>query len=112
MADYANITLTCEGAVARLTLSRPERRNAITQPMMLELEDAFRQVAANPECRVLVLRGAGGHFSAGGDLDAMADTPAKPAHGATDPLVPAYRQFGAALVALNHLPQATVAVVE
>jgi isohexenylglutaconyl-CoA hydratase len=112
MADYANITLTHDGAVARLTLSRPERRNAITQPMMLELEDAFRRVGADAGCRALVLRGAGGHFSAGGDLDAMADMPPKPANGAADPLVPAYRQFGAALLALNHLPQATVAVVE
>jgi isohexenylglutaconyl-CoA hydratase len=112
MADYANITLTHDGAVARLTLSRSERRNAITQPMMLELEDAFRRVGADAGCRVLVLRGAGGHFSAGGDLDAMADMPPKPANGGTDPLVPAYRQFGDALLALNHLPQATVAVVE
>lgn len=80
--------------------------------MMLELEDAFRRVGADAACRVLVLRGAGGHFSAGGDLDAMADMPPKPANGAADPLVPGYRQFGEALLALNHLPQATVAVVE
>jgi isohexenylglutaconyl-CoA hydratase len=112
MADYAHITLAREGAIARLTLNRPERRNAITQPMMLELEDAFRRVGVDPECRVLVLRGAGGHFSAGGDLDAMADVPPKPAGGVADPLVPAYRQFGEALLALNSLPQATVAVVE
>src|SRR5476651_324014 len=112
MADYANITLVREGAVARLTLSRPERRNAITLPMMLELEDAFRQVAADVDCRVLVLRGAGGHFSAGGDLDAMADMPPETPNGEIDPLVPAYRQFGDALLALNHLPQATVAVIE
>ena len=39
--------------------------------------------------------------------------PARPTDGASvDPLVPAYRQFGSALLALNHLPQATVAVVE
>src|SRR5204863_107717 len=112
MVDYANITLARDGAVARLTLNRPERRNALTHAMMLELEDAFGRVRDDQSCRVLVLRGAGGHFCAGGDLDAMADMPPRPANGAADPLVPAYRQFGAALQALNALPQPTVAIVE
>src|SRR5258708_32924605 len=102
MADYANIQITREGAVTRLLLSRPERRNALTHAMMLELEDAFGRIRDDPSCRVLVLRGAGGHFCAGGDLDAMADMPTEPANGATDPLVSAYRQFGDALLALNN----------
>lgn len=109
---YANIKLERDGAVARLVLNRPERRNALTHDMMVELEDAFARVRDDQTCRVLVLRGAGGHFCAGGDLDAMADMPPKPANGAADPLVPAYRQFGDALLALNTLPQATIAVVE
>jgi len=112
MADYANITLARDGAVARLTLNRPERRNALTHVMMLELEDAFGRVRDDPSCRALVLRGAGGHFSAGGDLDAMSDMPPAPAEGAIDPLVSSYRQFGRALKALNDLSQATVAIVE
>jgi len=112
MADYANLTLQHEGPIARLTLNRPDRRNALTHQMMLELEDAFARLRDDADCRVVVLRGAGGHFCAGGDLDAMADMPPPPTNGASDPLVPAYRQFGDALLALNHLPQATVAVVE
>ena len=109
MADYANITLARDGAVARLTLNRPDRRNALTHAMMLELEDAFGGDPRRPDCRALVLRGAGGHFCAGGDLDAMADMPPPPANGSIDPLVPAYRQFGDALLALNTLPQPTIA---
>ena len=112
MADYAHIQLDRDGAIARLTLNRPERRNALTHAMMLELEDAFVRVRDDPACRVLVLRGAGGHFCAGGDLDAMADMPPKPGNGAGDPLVAAYRQFGDALLALNALPQATISIVE
>lgn len=112
MGDYANITLARDGAVVRLTLNRPDRRNALTHAMMLELEDAFRRIRDDQSCRALVLRGAGGHFCAGGDLDAMAAMPPSPANGALDPLVPAYRQFGDALLALNRLPQATVAIVE
>jgi isohexenylglutaconyl-CoA hydratase len=112
MAEYANIRLERDGAVARLVLNRPERRNALTHAMMLELEDAFAQLRRDKSCRALVLCGAGGHFCAGGDLDAMADMPPKPANGGTDPLLPAYRQFGDALLALNELPQPTIAVVE
>jgi isohexenylglutaconyl-CoA hydratase len=112
MADYANITLARDGAVARLTLNRPDRRNALTHAMMLELEDAFGRVRDDPHCRALVLRGAGGHFCAGGDLEAMADMPPAPANGGADPLLPAYRQFGDALLALNALPQPTVAIIE
>jgi isohexenylglutaconyl-CoA hydratase len=112
MADYADIELVPDGAVARLTLNRPKRRNALTQGMMLELEHAFRQVAANRDCRLLVLRGAGGHFSAGGDLAAMAQMPPRPGNGAADPMIAAYRQFGEALVALNTVPQPVIAVIE
>src|SRR5258708_36065988 len=92
-ADYANITLTCEGAVARQVLNRPDRRNALTHQMMLELEDAFGRVRDDQSCRALVLRGAGGNFCAGGDLDAMADMPPKPTNDAIDPVLPAYRPF-------------------
>ncbi|WIM13622.1 enoyl-CoA hydratase/isomerase family protein [Enhydrobacter sp.] len=112
MADYANITLTRDGALTRLTLNRPERRNALTQEMMVELEDAFKSVAGDDRCRALILRGAGGHFSAGGDLSVMATMPPQPADGATDPMFASYRQFGDALTALNAVPQPTVAVVE
>jgi isohexenylglutaconyl-CoA hydratase len=80
--------------------------------MMLELEDAFGRIRDDQSCRVLVLRGAGGHFCAGGDLDAMADMAPEPGNGEADPLITAYRQFGDALLALNALPQATISIVE
>jgi isohexenylglutaconyl-CoA hydratase len=112
MPDYSNIALTREGAVARLTLNRPERRNAITRQMMFELEDAFRRVGGDKDCRVLVLRGASGHFSAGGDIADMADMPPTPTDGSGDPLIAHYRQFGEALLVLNNLPQPVIAVIE
>jgi isohexenylglutaconyl-CoA hydratase len=112
MSDYSSIKLERDGAVVRLTMNRPDRRNALTHAMMLELEDAFAKIRGDFACRALVVRGAGGHFCAGGDLDAMSNMPAKPAAGAADPMVSAYRQFGRALQVLDALPQATVAVVE
>ncbi len=112
MAAYDFLKVDRQGPVAWLTLNRPQRRNALTQPMMLELERAFGELRGDTGSRVVVLRGEGGHFCAGGDLGSMANVPPAPAAGAPDPLIDSYRQFGRALLALESLPQATIAVVE
>jgi len=54
--------------VARITLNRPEKRNAISTPMRVELLDALRGHDADPAVRVTIVRGAGVCFSAGYDL--------------------------------------------
>lgn len=107
---YETLLLDRQGAVLRLTLNRPERRNAITFQMMLDLTHAFEAVSRDREIRVLVLRGAGGHFCAGGDLGSMLDMPKE--FGVGDPVAQGYRRMGEALAALNALPQAVVAVAE
>jgi len=53
-----------------ITLSRPEKRNAITAEMIAELLSAFSEVEANP-ARVLILTGAGKAFCSGMDLEAL-----------------------------------------
>lgn len=60
-----------EGAVLVVTLNRPERRNALSPSMMDGLSAAWDEVNANPDIRVVILTGSGGHFCAGADLDAM-----------------------------------------
>lgn len=60
--------------VARLTLARPEIRNAITGPGMLsEVRAAFEEAEADPQVRVLVVDADGPAFSAGGNVRDMAD---------------------------------------
>lgn len=59
------------GAVARVTMCRPERRNALSIDMMRELVAAFHALAADSETRVIVLAGEGPAFSAGHDLNEM-----------------------------------------
>ena len=54
--------------VATITLSRPERRNALTQAMYHALSDALRTADDDANVRVLVLTGANGYFTAGNDL--------------------------------------------
>jgi 2-(1,2-epoxy-1,2-dihydrophenyl)acetyl-CoA isomerase len=57
-----------EGGIIRLTLNRPDKLNAFTRAMHTELRAALGAAGADPDCRVVVLTGAGRAFSAGQDL--------------------------------------------
>ncbi len=57
--------------VAQVTMSRPEVFNAFDETMIAELDSAFERLADQTEVRVIVLAGAGKHFSAGADLQWM-----------------------------------------
>lgn len=63
-----------EGGVARLTLNRPDRLNAMSDPMLDLLVDLVADVVADEEVRVIVLTGAGRGFCVGGDLDAFRES--------------------------------------
>ena len=54
--------------VATVTLNRPERKNPLTFESYAELRDAFRALVYAPQVKVVVLTGAGGNFSSGGDV--------------------------------------------
>ncbi len=57
-----------DGRVAVLTLSRPDRMNAITWEMRQRMLEHFQQIDPDPEIRVVVIRAEGEHFSPGGDI--------------------------------------------
>ena len=59
-----------EGGVGRLTLNRPEMRNAMSPEMMVLLHQKLRAMDEDPSIRCIVLDGAGDHFVAGGDIKA------------------------------------------
>ncbi len=71
MTDYETIQFAVEQGVATLTLNRPARRNALDLVMRKEIPDALARVQSDPDTRVLILTGAGGHFCAGGDIASM-----------------------------------------
>src|SRR4051812_30092777 len=54
--------------VATITLSRPERKNPLTFESYAELRDTFRALAYSGEVKSVVVAGAGGNFSSGGDV--------------------------------------------
>src|SRR5215813_1931011 len=62
-----------DGPVVILTMNRPEARNALSPDMLVGLADGFDYVDREPEVRVAILTGAGGHFSSGADLKAMSN---------------------------------------
>ena len=70
MPTYNTIKLESDGALALITLHRPEKRNAISAVMIAELLDALMNVESGSE-RVAIVTGAGKAFCAGMDLDAL-----------------------------------------
>ena len=66
------IRIATEGAVATITVARPEKLNAFDIDMLKELSAACDEVEANAAVRVAILTGEGKAFSAGGDIRAWA----------------------------------------
>ena len=68
IVSSATILTSRSGGVTRLTLNRPDKLNAFTRAMHAELREGLTAAGADPDCRVVVLTGAGRAFSAGQDL--------------------------------------------
>jgi enoyl-CoA hydratase/carnithine racemase len=68
MSETSFIDIACEGAVATVTINRPERRNAITAAMLQDLQAAARAFAEDEQTRVVIFRAEGRDFSVGADL--------------------------------------------
>lgn len=68
---FENICLSEDGPVATILLNRPEKRNALSLGLMLELTQCLEEIARNREARAVVLRAAGKAFSSGHDLGEM-----------------------------------------
>lgn len=65
------IKVEIDGAVALVTIDRPDRRNAFAFAMREELQRAFERLTDDPDVRAIVLTGEGEHFSAGSDVTEM-----------------------------------------
>ncbi|MBQ0777569.1 MAG: enoyl-CoA hydratase/isomerase family protein, partial [Pseudomonas sp.] len=67
------LLLDQQPGVLKITLNRPDSRNAMNLTMLEELIDTLTTAANDEQLRAIVLRGAGGHFCAGGDIKDMAN---------------------------------------
>ncbi|MGH2583441.1 MAG: enoyl-CoA hydratase/isomerase family protein [Dehalococcoidia bacterium] len=76
MTDTPLVLVERYGARGELVLNRPERRNALIGPLVEALHAGLDELVADDAIHVILLRGAGGSFCAGLDLDAFAADPA------------------------------------
>jgi len=69
--EFRHLIVGIGAPAARITLNRPEKRNALSLELMTEVIEALRRASAQPGVRVIVVDGAGPAFSAGHDLSEM-----------------------------------------
>ena len=72
MTDENTVVLyQVDGGAARITLNRPEKRNALNDALVAGLKDSLAQASENEAVRVIVITGAGNDFCSGADLSAL-----------------------------------------
>jgi len=99
----ATVIVTRQDAVTTLTLNRPGSLNALTDDITIAFMQALREADADSAVRVVVIRGAGAAFMAGGDLGEFASEPGRAEAMAT--------RFQKAIEALTLLRKPTVASI-
>jgi len=104
---YQTIRLDRADGVATVTLNRPEARNAIDLVMRRELLAALDDLEVQAAVRAVILTGAGGHFSAGGDVKTMAARRQTAADGRAR--VESLNRF---VIRLFEFPKPTIAMVD
>jgi enoyl-CoA hydratase len=95
-----------DGPVARITLNRPERRNALSMQLSDELTAALERVRESGTLKVLVIEGAGGTFCAGDDITEMAQW------GDANQIVRRVRGYQRMADTLEELDKITIAAVD
>lgn len=98
-----------DGRVATLTLNRPERKNPLTFDSYAEMRDLFRDLVYASDIRTVVLNGAGGNFSSGGDVFEIIE----PLTNMPMPdLIAFTRMTGDLVKAIRKCPQPVIAAVD
>ena len=109
---FRTLVVRQDGGVLHVTLNRPEQRNAMSLHMVSELCAVRVDAEAAGDVRVIVLRGAGGHFCAGADLQDMARARQHEPDGGPDAIASANSRFGILCDSYANTGIATVAVLE
>jgi len=107
------LLLKVDGSRLDMTFNRPDQRNAINVQMGKEITSVVSWLAAHADdIRLLVLRGAGGHFCAGGDIKERRIQAEVSTGDGEHPVFARNRDAGLGFLMFERLPQTTIAVVE
>jgi enoyl-CoA hydratase/carnithine racemase len=104
---YSSIKFSTEDQIARITLNRPEARNAVTPEVIADLMKAAEEIGDSPDIKALVITGEGESFCAGGDLKYLQQAMASDMNAAIE----FGEKFRAAVTALAAIPVPTIAIV-
>ncbi|MDO8532438.1 MAG: enoyl-CoA hydratase/isomerase family protein, partial [Dehalococcoidia bacterium] len=72
---YKNFLLDQKGALATVTLNRPEKRNPVNEEMLQEFLDILTKLRDDPENRIIVITGSGPAFCSGADITRLKGAP-------------------------------------
>ncbi len=106
------VLLARDGPVATLTLNRPEALNALNPAMIEALVALTTSLASDDSVRVVVLRGAGRHFMAGGDIRSFAERLAEPPVARSEGFARTIGRLHAAIEHLHRMPHPVVGRVQ
>lgn len=112
LPETQTLLLDQNGPNLHVTLNRPDSRNAMSLTMVRELQAVFDAIEEDSGVRTVVLRGAQGDFSAGGDIKDMGNALAEAASTEHDPFYELNRAFGRLIQQVQHAPQLIVGVLE
>lgn len=112
---YKQILYEKADSIARVTMNRPRYRNALSRVLIEELDDAFAAAVADDDVRVIILAGAGDHFSSGHDLgtpDEKEDAERRPYDGISGRYRRSWDLYVDMSLRWRELPKPTIAQVQ
>lgn len=108
---YETLKVEREGALVWLTLNRPERLNAMSQPLIRDLADFFAGMMQDREARVIVMRGAGRAFCAGLDMKDESNASDDGLGGTVSGGMRMQRRFSEVTMRMRRCPQPIIAAI-
>lgn len=105
--DYQYILVSVENRIATVTLNRPEYSNAFARESYFEIADAMEALGARKDVGVIIITGAGKHFSAGGDIHRFKALIDSGEYLNADSIAAA----GTMSIAIRHCPKPVIAMI-
>lgn len=110
--SHNNLIVEQKGIALHMTFNRPKVRNAMSLDLVEDLAACLAESSWDESVRAIVLRGAEGHFCAGGDISDMAKARQAAANGNDQAYVHFNRRFGDLLEQVNAQPQVVITLLE